>query len=426
MRPAELTVCDRLCSHCFEAYAKELANRRQQLGQLARRYLPRPDAVALGLYDDNLLDRHTGQVISKLQSHGVGVPSFLDKTNIEARMTIWQVWGRSTWMTPLHASRLLPLGFTDLEVTDSGHRSFLEELAQSPGWWSNERMKNILETVGWALEHSHDQTAALARQCGLHGPQCTTEEVACIVCMENNSASLNITIGHAIARFLGSTLRSSDSGLYKQPQNWPCLNAWHRLATKVLSQRNNLESSCLCSQYGHASFSTMLTTYFNLNEFDLEFSMNARGLKYLITACDDFLKASHFRALFRFLTFEALSLTHSCRGTEGEDLAEDDLHLTDQPEVVDIFYDIVDKLGEMMDKDIVGLGGGRPRLVEVNDDCYDDQIMVPVHLTIMSNMIRLTKTISAITANPKRRSRTTWWCDATRSGNSALRHALRL
>ncbi|KAH7030609.1 uncharacterized protein B0I36DRAFT_430916 [Microdochium trichocladiopsis] len=332
MRPSRLTMppwISARCQTCLHTYVLELRDRRNYLKDIALRHFTVHQIRRYELDEDAPLDRHTALVVQELRQLQIHIPKYLITAEDDQDICpLWHSPMQHTWRSsglirypsvpmciPL-ASALYTFGFRDSQAPLHDGSTFLHHLIHllyTPLPFDPAN----LQTLRWALQDSTPTTVTL-ESFWRFGSDAHRD---CILCVWMTS-NLNLTVAHVLAGALGRTL-----SVFADPSNLSSRReSWLSLVSEIMPLTLMDTSACLCSQDGRTPFVIFLQQYFsqwsNLSNFGTP-TFLASHLRSVILACGRAWTPPTFQAAIRLLTFEALSMEHTCNDPPGSDCDHD-------------------------------------------------------------------------------------------------------
>ncbi|KAI0549750.1 hypothetical protein F4679DRAFT_573349 [Xylaria curta] len=281
---------------------------RDELKQLALNNLTSIEAESLGLHNNAVLDANAFTVHKLLQSRGVNIPSHLYTYRSERFASVYHM----EYSNPIILDHLWALGFRDID----------------------KKMHN-LDSVRWLIEHGADFWTPLTARG--HITKITT----------------SITPTHSIFSTIGCYFAVTET------------SEW--LIRKLLQVRVGDTCSCPCSVGGclpsKALFDNTPSRYYQRIQ-------NYREWKCVefIRAFDASLNKDDLVSLVRYMTFDALSLTHTCCSVKEWQYGRNRMRYTseeideinsEQSSLLSLFADLVDEFEQAAFED----QGGKPLIV---------------------------------------------------------------
>ncbi|KAH7027258.1 uncharacterized protein B0I36DRAFT_136815 [Microdochium trichocladiopsis] len=285
------------CPSCRQVYVVELKRRRQLLAAVARREMPPSTRRRLALHDEQLLDRHTNEVLEQLSSTNVQVPRVCALEKEKQYNQLIEPLYHSIGMRAGFADTLFAAGFRDVEAPNAEGHTPPEDLALYQPWdlalalWHLRHIPSVRDTLEAPWKTYHNQA-----QGGYWRPSSSGETLAHrLLCN--------------IARQSGQTIRQNRLTILRAVVPSPV--------------RDALQRRCLCSPDGGR---TPLTYFLSAElawptggETPLELGQTTIEFFRL---CGDILRVDQYQAAFRLLTFAAMSLRHTC-GPVASDIEAD-------------------------------------------------------------------------------------------------------
>ncbi|KAH7025115.1 uncharacterized protein B0I36DRAFT_417155 [Microdochium trichocladiopsis] len=332
-------------SECLALYLSELAHRRDHLRDLARRHLSRQEVTEFALNQDAPLDRHTLQVVQHLRNLGIKISSFLTTADDDSDLRpIWhllfEVVAEASRKGSLHrthmysaiASGLRRAGFHDSEAPFSDGSNFLYQLVHVVGQSEENWRYPPWDLLKYAVSGGADWTTTIQSTWNLY---CASSK-SCKICRATKSKQ-GVTIAHVLAvglRYVHAKLGYT----VKEPKS-------RRSLLANISHLTHMDSSlCLCSGTGRTPFMYWLTESLAVLDNGTPWRSPqwlADRLLEMIAEFGTSWNTQHYLAAFRLLTFEALSLEHTCGLTPDD---EPPLHDPDNAHdelVESLFHEIV-------------------------------------------------------------------------------------
>ncbi|KAH7024733.1 uncharacterized protein B0I36DRAFT_352937 [Microdochium trichocladiopsis] len=281
MRPQFLQLGHETCRTCQDIYIAELAARRLQVKQMALQYLSPAQIREFDLDSPGQLDRHFGGVIEALRDIRVPISSELFTPSGRGRLaTLWPAImpegiGCRQW-----ATSLLRAGFRDFEAPYANGYTILRALIHGPK--NDPKAGRILDAMNWIVDHGQKGTSVLYEIWGNVHSGKPGRDCGCVISRHKHTMQ-HATIGHMLAGSIKCDRAGVNAGMIAGD-----------------------------SSYGRTPFVYLLGDFVHSAACDIAPRSLAGLLEELIVASDDSWGACHYRAAFRFITFEALCMEHTC------------------------------------------------------------------------------------------------------------------
>ncbi|KAI0551720.1 hypothetical protein F4679DRAFT_537760 [Xylaria curta] len=266
------TCLERATSSCQNDLLVTFKQRRDELKQLALHSLTKTEAESFGLDENAVLDTNDSKLQQLLQSKGVSIPSRL---HVKWRYSVYMLHFQDDGVSTL--DQLWDLGFRGIDSFDDEDGPPVLR-------------QHHFDVVRWLIEHGVDYWTPLNERhdSGIHEP---------------------VTPAHFVFTKLGRQVRISMKPL-------KVLETYRWLIEKLLQVRVSDTCSCQCSMGGCTPFKAFLDcrrsgadpypVYIRTSEDRAWMCVN------FIKIFQAHLRQDHLIMLVRFLTFDALELTHTC------------------------------------------------------------------------------------------------------------------
>lgn len=322
---------------CFE-YASErarrrfvshIANRRQRLNQLAQSNSSIIIKGGLSVRANELPDAHAPLIIDLLRANKVVIPPALDmSTPRDVFKSIFQVVSKSS-----SANLFFRRGFRDIDSLVNG---------QTPLTVHRNLSASNAGYIQWLVDNGADVFRLLIPSCGIR-----------------DSAEIRgIFAAHSVLHQTGEWLASSTPSRFND-ESW--VDETSTLISRVLPSSVRDGCNCACSDDGCTPLVYLLKAI-RATDKTLRLQAHPQALddnaEFILQNFDQLDKALDVQiqlSSIRWITFEALELTHTCcnpeevfRSRDGHTVSEtDDLSLAgEDPEVLEMFERLVVELWE--------------------------------------------------------------------------------
>ncbi|KAJ1327076.1 hypothetical protein MN608_08525 [Microdochium nivale] len=321
------------CADCLETYCRALYHRRIRLKDFAAARLSHDSITEFGLDKDIPLDRHAAAVVARLTVSRIKVPVGLS-VGFDVEQT--PLLSHGAWWSSDLDNALFTIGFRDVEAPNADGHSPLQVMVIGAlsGRYNTDK-------CSWLIEHGADQSQPFIAQARARRVRSEPPRNNFIQKILNANGAPAITVMHALAAAIGGEhIRLDGVNLLKRMLPEPCL-------------RDN--SDCLCGPgLGWDPFLYFAAAYLNLqpsDETDITYII-AWKVKQLFELCEKWLPVTRYKDVFRYITFETLSLEHTTCILAGEDSDSDsdsDVISGDESEESSFLESIVTELDTAID-----------------------------------------------------------------------------
>lgn len=351
------------CPACVEAYFSELDKRLQLLKSIGLECLSPDQVTAFKLDEGKLLVQHTYSVIEALEELSVPIPRHVRTScNLLPSSSIWMVRSLTMQLLAIFFKAGLQDRAEPFERGCIALEQLIEELASyRRTYMGKSQTKEIYSKMIWILEHSPGDILERPWQYHHRG----LGHVSCSLCRLVDLGH-KPTIGHALAVVLGQSLGSLEAEAEADEDwwdDWYLRDHWQLLTNKVLHMSISDRSSCLCSKMGREPFDLLWREFVGPITDNNSPSVLALEIHDFAQAYGHGLRFRHLRAAVRYLTFEVLSLQHTCGRILDEDRLDEAEELVNDQQRTQLFHEIQEWLDEILVEELGSRHGS-----EASDD----------------------------------------------------------